>query len=341
MFRISYDEVVKKIKEEKGLSEQEIDDRVNNKVKQLSHLISKDGAVHIIANELGIKLYANIFKKRYKINELMTGLRSVEIILKVLQKYDVREYKNDKRSGRVATLFVGDESGACRLVIWDENVIARYFGEIKEGDVIKILNAYVRENNGYKELHLGGNSAFVLNPENETIGEVSSLRQQQRMSYRRKTLERLDANEFAEVAGTVVQIFEPRFYVGCPECYKKLNESKQCPEHGLVNERAIPIVSMVLDDGTDSVRVSVFRENVEKLLNKSYDEILQMKEDHLLFDDIRSEILGKQFAVTGKANRNEMFDSMEFNANSVREINAADVINEIMPGSLPIADGKA
>jgi len=330
MIKLGYNDIVNKIKEEKGLSEEEINERANSKVKQLSYLISKEGAVHIIANELGIKLYTNMFKKRYKVNELIAGLRSVEIVLKVMQKYDIREFKNEKRSGRLATLFVGDETGSCRLVIWDDKTIENYFNQLNEGDVIKILNAYVRENNGYKELHLGGNSAFVLNPENESIGEVM----QQKASYKRKTMERLEANDFAEVIGTVVQAFEPRFYTACPECYKKLNEAKQCNVHGLVKEKTMPIASVVIDDGTDSIRVSVFRDGVEKLFKRSYEDILRIRDDPLLFEDIRKETVGKQISVSGKAIKNTMFDNMEMNASLIREVNATDIINEIMPKSI-------
>lgn len=329
MIKLSYADIVAKIKEEKGLSEEEINERVNNKVKQLSYLISKDGAVHIIANELGIKLYVNVFKSKYKVKELLTGLRSVEIALKVLQKYEVKEFKNEKRSGKLATFFVGDETGSCRLVIWDEKIIGSYFNLVKEGDTIKIQNAYVRENNnGVKELHLGGNSSFILNPADENIGEVSTSN---KPSYKKKTLDRLEANDFVEVAGTIVRVFEPRFYTGCPQCYKKIDESGNCAEHGLVNQKLIPIFNFVLDDGTDSIRMSLFRDNVEKLFNVSYDDIIKIKNDPAAFANIRDSLLGKQVAVTGRANRNEMFDSLDFNASSIKEISAMDMVNQIMP----------
>ncbi len=326
MLKLGYDDVVKKIMEEKGLNENEIAERVNAKVKQLSFLISKDGAAHIIANELGMKLYANIFKKRYKVKELLSGLRSVEIAVKVLQKYEVKEFKNEKRSGKLATLFVGDETGSCRLVIWDEKIINSSFNDVKEGDIVKIANAYVKENNnGYKELHLGGNSTFVLNPENESIGEIG----RQQASYKKKKIEKLEENDFAEVTGTVVQAFEPRFYVGCPECYKKLNADNTCSGHGAVHEKYIPILNFVLDDGTDSIRVSLFRDNVEKFLKVSYDEVLKMREDLTIFANLRESILGKQVAVAGRTNKNAMFDSIEMNASSVREVSAVELINEM------------
>src|SRR3989344_3370373 len=202
MLKLKYEDIIQKIREEKGLDEQDIANRINQKVKQLSNLISKEGAAHIVASDLGIKMYPSLFKKRYKVNELLLGLRSVEIVLKVLQKYEIREFKNEKRSGKLASLFAGDETGTCRLVIWDEKIIDNDFNNAKEGDIIKIANAYVKENNnGYKELHLGGGSSFILNPENETIGEVAVG---QKFSYRKKKLDKIEANDFAEITGDIL-----------------------------------------------------------------------------------------------------------------------------------------
>ena len=96
----------------------------------------------------------------------------------------------------------------------------------------------------------------------------------------------------------------------------------------------MPIASVVIDDGTDSIRVSVFRDGVEKLFKRSYEDILRIRDDPLLFEDIRKETVGKQISVSGKAIKNAMFDNMEMNASLIREVNATDIINELMPKSI-------
>ena len=48
MFRISYTEIVEKITEATKLSSEDIDELVAKKLDQLSGLISKEGAAHIV-----------------------------------------------------------------------------------------------------------------------------------------------------------------------------------------------------------------------------------------------------------------------------------------------------
>ena len=50
MIKIPYEQIVERIKTNANISEDEIKERVNAKMKQLSGLISKEGAAHIVAN---------------------------------------------------------------------------------------------------------------------------------------------------------------------------------------------------------------------------------------------------------------------------------------------------
>ena len=56
MIKIPYEVLFEKIKEKTNLPEQEIIAEIQERMNQLSGLISKEGAAHILANELGIKL---------------------------------------------------------------------------------------------------------------------------------------------------------------------------------------------------------------------------------------------------------------------------------------------
>ena len=61
MIKIPYEDIISKIKSGSKLSEEEIEAKIEAKLKQLSGLISKNGAAHIIANELGVKLIENVY----------------------------------------------------------------------------------------------------------------------------------------------------------------------------------------------------------------------------------------------------------------------------------------
>jgi len=146
MLQLSYNEIVDKIKEEKGLSDEQIGERVKEKLIKLSDLISKEGAAHIVANELGVKLFDPLNKREIKIDRLLAGMRAVIVAGKVLKLYRVFEFNKNGRSGKVGSFLIGDDSGRVRIVMWDTNLISKMEnGEIKEDVIIRVKNGYVKK----------------------------------------------------------------------------------------------------------------------------------------------------------------------------------------------------
>src|SRR3989344_3620646 len=174
MLGMSYDEILAKISEQKGVSRQELELKVKEKLNKFSDMISKEGAAHIIANEYGVKLFDDIGKKTVPIHKVFVGMRNVNLLAKVVRSYGVREFKT-KREGKVGSFLAADETGAIRIVLWDTKHIEEMEKDnLKEGAIVKIKNAYVRENNGFKEVHVGSHSIVEVNPPGETVENVKS-----------------------------------------------------------------------------------------------------------------------------------------------------------------------
>ena len=94
-----------KIKEESSLSEEDINKKIQDKLDQLSGLISEEGAAHIIANELGIKLAKQAEKgENIQVKNILAGMRNVSVVGKLTRKLEVREFQTETRSGKVADL---------------------------------------------------------------------------------------------------------------------------------------------------------------------------------------------------------------------------------------------
>lgn len=139
MIKIPYEQVITKIKTSSYLSVEDIEAKIKQKMDQLSGLISKEGAAHIIANELGVQLYDK-FSGRLQIKNILPGLRDVEVLGKITRKYEIKEFKVGEREGKMGSFVIGDETGTIRVVMWGH--IAEKLNEIKEGDIIKITSAY-------------------------------------------------------------------------------------------------------------------------------------------------------------------------------------------------------
>ncbi|HLC86498.1 MAG TPA: hypothetical protein VJG30_04390 [Candidatus Nanoarchaeia archaeon] len=313
---LGYETIINKIIEATSLPRNEIESKVEQKLKDLHDLISREGAAHIVANELSVKLFDNV-NRTLKIKDLAPGLSSVNIIARVLNIYETKSFNTGKRSGRVGSFLIGDETGTARVVVWDDRLIDET-KTLQEGNIIKISNAYSKlNNNNYSELHLGNKAQVVINPVNETVGEVRI-----NMLSKKKNIKDLQPNEFVEVFGTIVEVFEPKFYQACPVCNKKVifsNDSFSCQEHNQVTPKQVPIVNLILDDATDNIRVVCFRDVAEKIIGKD-------KPD---FEIVKKDNKGRQIMVKGKVSKNEMFSRVELIASAVEELDPARIIQEL------------
>ncbi|MBS3152871.1 hypothetical protein J4230_05695 [Candidatus Woesearchaeota archaeon] len=311
---LGYETIISKIVDATEISRQDIESKIEQKLKDLQDLISREGAAHIIANELNVKLF-DATNRSLKIAQIQPGLNSVNIISKVINVNEVRTFQKENRQGRIGSLLVGDETGTIRLVIWDEKLID-LLKEIKQEDILKINNAYSKQNNNFRELHLGSKSQIIINPENESIASVKLTN-----TSNRKQIKDLVASDFVEVFGTIVQVFEPKYYNSCSVCNKKTIQQGDlfnCPEHGSVPPKQTPILNIFFDDGTGNIRAVLFRDQAAKLiLNKEG------------FEDIKKEVLGKQLILKGKVNNNEMFNRIELVVNNIEEPKPEDMIAEM------------
>ena len=313
---LSYYQILEKIQAEKGLTPAEVEARIRKKLNDLNDLISKEGAAYIVANELGVKIYEDFTKKSLKINQVVAGMGSVNLVGKVLQIYSVREFDNGTRQGKIGSLLIGDETGTIRVVMWDTNHIKEIENDnIGLDKIIKIKNVYVKENNGFKEIHMGNRSLLEINPE-ETIGEVKLKNE-----FNKKQIKDLNPGENVSIAGTIVQIFEPRYYDACSQCNKKVNpEMGKCGFHPNASVVKNPILNLYLDDGTDSIRVVAFRNVAEKILNGNAEN----------FEEVRTNFLGTQYRFNGKVTKNDMFERKEFIVNDLEELKSEEVAKQIV-----------
>jgi replication factor A1 len=312
MIDIPLSMIIEKIKEKSSMSDQEIEDKIKTKLDQLSGLISKEGAAHIIANELGIKLLEPDSKLQVK--NVLTGMRNVELIGKVTRVFEVREFKTEKHAGKVGNFLVADETGIIRVVLWHKQ--ADNLNDLKEGDVVKIKGAYVRDNNGRKELHLSDSSQLYINPKGVEIGEVAVAQRPVK-----KTISELGENEASvEVLATIVQVFDPRFFEVCPECNARMRlqeDNLACPTHGKIDPRYNYVLNLFLDDGSDNIRAVLWKNQVLQLLEKKDDEVQLYREKPTAFDDMKTDLLGNIVKITGRTNKNETFGRVELVAESV------------------------
>ena len=307
----NYDLLIERIAKSSGLEKDEIEKKVEAKKAKLSGLISKEGAAQIIAAELGI----NFEDQELKISELMPGMRKVNTIGKVIKIIAIREFERNGKSGKVANILFADETGSCRLVLWDTNQIALFENEeIKEGDVVRIKKGSTRDN----EIHLSGFSEIEkADVKIENVKTVNETKE--------KEISELANNERVKVRGVVVQMFPLRFYHVCPECKKKVNEEDNftCPEHAAVQPLKRGILNLVIDDGTECIRCVLFSDAINEL---SDEQKLAEDEAYLAF---KEDFLGSELYVEGNVRKNALFNNLELIVNSAKKVEVEELIEKL------------
>ncbi len=85
-----------------------------------------------------------------KISELRTGQGNVEVEGTVTELGNTRVFNKYGRELKVADAVFTDDSGSIRLTLWNDDIT-----RFREGDKIKIINGYVSEFQGEKQLTSG------------------------------------------------------------------------------------------------------------------------------------------------------------------------------------------
>ena len=316
MIKASYEQIIEKISQISGIPVEELKRRVEAKREKLSGLISLEGAAQIVASELGISFE----NQQFKIAQLLIGMKKINVLGKVIKIDPIRKYRRAGKEGEIATFTLADETASIRVVLWDIKLIELVKnGTIKENSVVFIKGADVRGTTA-KELHLASNSEIELS--NEKMEKVIT----KEILPLRKIVE-LKPNDKVAVRGYVVQAFKPALFQVCPECGLKISyESGKafCPRHETVIPKNRLLFTLILDDGSGTIRVLFPHETALKLLKLENEETIND-----LWLEKKQELLGLLLEVRGRVRKNAVFDRLEIVAEDFSEIKPEKIIEEL------------
>jgi replication factor A1 len=273
------------------------------------------------------------------IAELETQMWDVDIEGQVAMVHDVRTFqRKDGSEGKVQNLILVDKTGRIRTVFWDDDVDK--ISSVKEGDVVQISHGYVKE--GFMqalEVVAGRNSEITINPEDSDLIslDLSGVTEQATVIPSRVTISDIGEDgegNTVEVYGIVVGIGQASpIYQACPECNKKLEQTDDgffCQTCKTDVEEPEPrmFYKITLDDGTETIRATMFGEVAEELIGisakKAQDMIVKTGNINEPIRRHSDRILGRYLCVVGRVNK--FRDSIEISAAGFE---FADPIKEI------------
>jgi len=255
-----------------------------------------------------------------KIGGLEPNMDYVEVIGRVIEVAGKREFtRPDGTTGKVASIVIGDESGSARVSLWQEH--ADQVDQIKPGDGVRLIDAYTTLGLfGQPELQLGKQGQLEMNPEVElpqlpAMGTLAS-------GITRVNISEIDKEGMQiQVRGTAIQVFHRRpIFDICPNCGRSITSSEvslTCEECGkVVTPEHRLVISLMLDDGTDNIRVALFGDIAERLLGLTAQQvfdILKVKPDLSEFYGGLG-LIGRELIISGNTRRDKYFDQLELRA---------------------------
>lgn len=308
---MSLEDIVNEIQKKTRKNKSEVLALVSDKHNELSGLITKEAAAHLVARDLGIEVQSN-GTRIIQIKNIFSGMRSIMTIGRVFKTSPINSFdKKNGDKGRVVNLFVADSTGYTRIPLWNDQVKIVEDNIVKIGDVVEISGGLSKENNfGEVEISLG--KFGTIRPIEEIPG-LPSLEELNRKYFsnqpQRITLEDVVPGNFVFKA-TVSEIFRGRFLF----------------DSG--GEQAM-IVSCLLDDGIGTIRSVMFRDIAEKACGVKVSDISGIDEQ-ARYNLVTEKLLGREMIFSGRIKKNEMSGMLEMIANEIKDINPLDESKRIM-----------
>lgn len=162
---------IEKIIQRTGLSKKDIQERVEKKKQDLKGLISDEGALFIIAKELGVDIRDNKIETsdelEIHISDISLDMKNITLTGRIGKVYSVNNFtRKDGTLGLVGSFLLQDLTGQIRVTLWDEKTKIMENDYFQKNELVKLINTYVKLGiNNEKEVHLGRNSKIILAPE--------------------------------------------------------------------------------------------------------------------------------------------------------------------------------
>jgi replication factor A1 len=130
-------------------------------------LLEDETLLKLIAAKLGVEVQQNSYENSGTIStgKLFSGLYDVCVAGRLVAVFPAKSFQGQEKSGKFATLMLGDNDGLLRVVLWNEKAELVERGELKAGQAVRLLHGYTRDDrSGKTELHLGDKSLIEVQP---------------------------------------------------------------------------------------------------------------------------------------------------------------------------------
>ncbi|MBY9016898.1 MAG: DUF2240 family protein [Candidatus Lokiarchaeota archaeon] len=240
---------INKIIEDTGLSKKEIQNLVEEKKEELKGLISDEGALFVIAKELGVEVSSEnqelLNEIELNISDITLNMKNIVLVGRIKDIFNLNSFnKSNGEVGYVGSFQLHDNTGDIRIVLWDDQVNVFKDERFEKNEIVKILNGNAKQGRyGGIEIHIGRFSKIILAPEDVDYKKYTKIKEEFKL-----------INEINEksgsitIEGKVMNRFPVRDFI------------RKDGQNGKVS-------SIVVRDSSSKIRISFWNEDIDKIEN--------------------------------------------------------------------------
>ncbi|MFX1324147.1 MAG: DUF2240 family protein [Promethearchaeota archaeon] len=256
MIQMKAEAYINKILENTGLTRKEIQDMVEEKKVELKGLISEEGALFIIARELGVDVKEenkDLLKEiDINISDITQNMKNINLTGRIKEINNVNKFnKSDGGVGYVGSFLLHDNTGDIRIVLWDENVKIFNEANFTPNELIKIINGTARKGKYENtEIHIGRYGNLILSPDDVDYKKYPKIR------YSFTKINDINLNlKSVSVEGKIIQLSPVKEF------------TRRDGELGRLR-------ALTLLDSTGSIRITFWNDDIEKLDDVDVDDVI-------------------------------------------------------------------
>jgi len=173
-----FESLLNKLLEEKPeLSRSDIQQMINKKKEKIgAGYLTDQGALFLIAADLGVSLNEQL-KVEMGLKDLYVGAKEITLETRVMNVYPAKQFsRKDGSQFLLRTMTVYDSDSRAKVKLWDEKANLPGIENLKPGDLVKIIKAYVKSDmTGTPIINVGSGSNLETSEMESEIPLLDSI----------------------------------------------------------------------------------------------------------------------------------------------------------------------
>ena len=173
-----FEELLSKLLEKiPELSRSVIEEKINEKKDRIgSGYLTDEGALFLIASDLGVSLEESQ-KTEIELKDLFVGAKEVTLQSRVLILSTAKQFiKKDGTPFFLRTMTVYDSNSRVSVKLWDEKATLPDLENLKPGDLVKIIKAYVKSDlTGSPTINIGSGGTIEVTESTSKIPLIDAI----------------------------------------------------------------------------------------------------------------------------------------------------------------------